>query len=221
VANSSAYLSRPPVKPAANKKPSKEPALELKEACILAAHEVIAEQGVEGLSMRDVARKLGVSHQAPYKHYPSKDHLLAEVMRRCFEQFTAYLDARQHFDAPHEDLASLGQRYLSYAMSHPLEYRLMFGTPWPAPAEYPSLVKDAQHAFDVLRSVLSKLHHHHPNAVQKVDIDAMFIWSSLHGLASITQANVMKHLSLDDQVREHASHYVMEMVSKAMNNSEQ
>lgn len=208
------------MKPAIHKKPSKEPALELKEACILAAHEVISEQGVEGLSLRDVARKLGVSHQAPYKHYPSKDHLLAEVVRRCFEQFSRYLDSRQHFDMPHEDLASLGERYLSYAMSHPLEYRLMFSTPWPAPAEYPSLVKDAQHAFDVLRRVLGQLHEHHPNKTQKVDIDAMFIWSSLHGLASITQANVMKHLSLDDHVREHASHYVMDMVSKAMGPSQ-
>ena len=194
-------------------------ALELKEACIQAAQEVIAEQGVEGLSMRDVARRLGVSHQAPYKHYESKDHLLAEVMRRCFAQFTAFLDARPRFDAPHEDLGSLGSQYLAYAMKHPLEYRLMFGTPWPAPAEYPSLVEDAQHAFNVLRSVLSRLHEKHPNKAHKVDVDAMFIWSSLHGLASITQANVMKHLSIDDDVREHASQYVMGMVSIALSQS--
>ncbi len=53
---------------------------DLKEACIQAAREVIAEQGVESLSMRDVSRKLGVSHQAPYRHFPSRDHLLAEIM---------------------------------------------------------------------------------------------------------------------------------------------
>ena len=57
--------------------------LDLKEACIQAAREVIAEQGTEGLSLRDVARKLGVSHQAPYRHYPSRDHLLAAIMQRC------------------------------------------------------------------------------------------------------------------------------------------
>jgi hypothetical protein len=69
-------------------------ALELRDACIVAAQEVIAERGVENLSLREVARKLGVSHQAPYKHYPSRDHLLAEVMRRCFQRFAAHLDAR-------------------------------------------------------------------------------------------------------------------------------
>lgn len=193
------------------------PTTELKEACIQAAHEVIAEQGVEGLSMRDIARRLGVSHQAPYKHYASKDHLLAEVMRRCFEKFTIYLDARPRFDEPRNDLESLGTQYLTYAMKNPLEYRLMFGTPWPAPAEYPGLVEDAQHAFNVLRSVLKRLHKKTPNRSHKVDVDAIFIWSSLHGLASITQANVMKHLSLDDDVREHASRYVMQMIAVAIN----
>jgi AcrR family transcriptional regulator len=61
----------------------------LRDACIVAAREAIAEHGIEQLSLRDVARRLGVSHQAPYKHYPSRDHLLAEVMRRCFEGFAA------------------------------------------------------------------------------------------------------------------------------------
>ena len=66
--------------------------LELKEACIQAAREVITERGVEGLSMRDVARRLDISHQAPYRHFPSRDHLLAEIMRRCFEDFANFLD---------------------------------------------------------------------------------------------------------------------------------
>jgi AcrR family transcriptional regulator len=43
-------------------------AASLKKACVQAAREVIAESGVENRSMRDVARKLGVSHQAPYRH---------------------------------------------------------------------------------------------------------------------------------------------------------
>jgi AcrR family transcriptional regulator len=48
----------------------------LKEACVQAAREVIAEKGVENLSMRDVARKLGISHQAPYRHFarPAASH---------------------------------------------------------------------------------------------------------------------------------------------------
>ena len=84
-----------------NTRPEVEEAVELKEACVRAAREVIAEHGIEQLSLREVSRRLGVSHQAPYKHYPSRDHLLAEVMRRCFQDFTVALDAREPVSYTH------------------------------------------------------------------------------------------------------------------------
>ena len=190
--------------------------IELKEACVRAAREVIAERGIENLSLRDVARKLGVSHQAPYKHYPSRDHLLAEVMRRCFEEFAAHLDGRQHFELPEADLASLGQRYLTYAAEHPLEYRLMFGTPWPATAEHPAVAAFAVHAFDVLRGILRRMHGATASKRKRVDLDAMFIWSTMHGLASILQANVMSQLELSPKVSDETVGHAMKMVGTAM-----
>lgn len=190
--------------------------LELKEACVRAAHEFIAEHGVERLSLRDVARRLGVSHQAPYKHYPSRDHLLAEVIRRCFSDFAEYLDGRDRHEDPREDLAALGQRYLAYAATHPVEYRLMFGTPWPDPAEQVGLVRDAVFAFDVLRGVLRRIHGEDASSRARVDLDAMFIWSNMHGLASIKQANVMSHLELEPQVAQGFARHVMEMMAAAM-----
>lgn len=196
-------------------KNQKEP-VDLKEACVRAAHEVIAERGIEQLSLRDVARRLGVSHQAPYKHYPSRDHLLAEVIRRCFEGFARYLDARDAHDDPHADLASLGQRYLAYARKHPLEYRLMFSTPWPEPAVHPDLVRDAVHAFDVLRNVLRRLYGDAAAQRTLVDLDAMFIWSNMHGLASIMQSNVMEHLELAPNVSAHTGEHILRMLSLAM-----
>lgn len=190
--------------------------IELKDACIAAAREVIAEQGIEALSLRDVARRLGVSHQAPYKHYPSRDHLLAEVMRRCYEDFARQLDARPRFEAPEQDLGSLGEAYLRYAAAHPLEYRLMFATPWPAPAEHPELVREAVHAFDVLRGVLRRIHGPGATTAARVDLDAMFIWSCMHGVASITQGDVMAQLRLAPRVGAQAPAHVMQMISRAM-----
>lgn len=193
-----------------------EEPVDLKEACVRAAREVIAEQGIEQLSLRDVARRLGVSHQAPYKHYASRDHLLAEVIRRCFESFAAYLDDRPPNAEAHADLTALGRRYLDYAGAHPLEYRLMFGTPWPEPATHSGLVKDAVHAFDVLRSVLRRVHGTGAAHRTKVDLDALFIWSNMHGLASIMQANVMDQLELAPKVGAEAGKHIMHMMSLAM-----
>ncbi len=190
--------------------------LELKEACVVAAREVIAEHGIEHLSLREVARKLGVSHQAPYRHYPSRDHLLAEVLRRCFEAFAQDLDARARFDDPMLDLESLGRQYLSYAARHPLEYRLMFGTPWPDLDDHAALQRDAVHAFDVLRDALRELYGSDAAHKAEVDLHAMFIWSTMHGLASITQSDLMRSLKLAKGVDRRVHQHAMKMVESAL-----
>lgn len=191
-------------------------ALELRDACVLAAWDVIAERGIENLSLRDVARKLGVSHQAPYKHYPSRDHLLAEVMRRCFERFATGLDARPRFDDPRQDLESLGHQYLAYARQHPLEYRLMFSTPWPASAEHPDLVRDAAHAFDILRQVLRRMAAETSSAAAQTDLDALFIWSAMHGLAGVMNGECLDKLNIEPRLLENATEHIMQRVGRGL-----
>lgn len=192
--------------------------LALRDACIVAAQEVIAERGIENLSLRDVARKLGVSHQAPYKHYPSRDHLLAEVMRRCFERFAAHLDGRQHSEDPKSDLDSLGRQYLSYAQEHPLEYRLMFSTHWPTSAEHPDLVRDAARAFDILRQVMRRMHGESPLKHDVADLDALYIWSSMHGVVGVMHGDCINRLDLSTDVRAQAMEHVMHMVELSLVN---
>lgn len=196
---------------------------DLKEACIQAAHEVIAEEGVEGLSLRDVARKLNISHQAPYRHFASRDHLLAEIMRRCFVDFSAHLEqpdapapAGQMACEADDALGNMGYAYLAYAAAKPLEYRLMFGTPWPEPAQHPALVQHAVHAFDLLRTQLRKKHGDVPRNYPQADLDALFIWSTLHGMASITQANVMEHLVLAPGVTSEFTGHIMGKIGAAL-----
>ena len=191
-------------------------ALELKDACIEAAQAVIAEHGIEKLSLRDVARRLNVSHQAPYKHYPSRDHLLAEVIRRCFRRFTVALNSRNRSDDPIEDMRALGISYLSFALQNPLEYRLMFGTPWPQVQVSPELVIDCQHSFNVLREALTPLYAGTGAEADVIDADAMFVWSSMHGLATILQSQVMQHLDLKPDVIQHAAENVMQMIDVAL-----
>ena len=186
-----------------------EPPLDLRDACIVAAQEVIAERGIENLSLRDVARKLGVSHQAPYKHYPSRDHLLAEVMRRCFQRFAAHLDARPRFDDPEQDLESLGMQYLGYAHQHPLEYRLMFSTTWPESAQPLGLLSDATHAFDVLRGVLRRMHGDSPEMREAVELDALYIWSTVHGVAGVMNGQCIGMLDVKANVLKHAVQHAM------------
>ncbi|OYU43708.1 MAG: TetR family transcriptional regulator [Burkholderiales bacterium PBB4] len=191
-------------------------ALDLKDACIEAAQAVIAEHGIEKLSLRDVARRLNVSHQAPYKHYPSRDHLLAEVLRRCFRRFTLALNGRNRSMEPIEDMRALGASYLNFALQNPLEYRLMFGTPWPEVEASPDLLVDSRHSFNVLREALTPLYAATGASADEIDTDAMFVWSSMHGLATILQSQVMRHLDLNADVMHNAAANVMHMVDMAL-----
>ena len=188
--------------------------LPLPEACLAEAMAIIACKGLEALSLRDVARRLGVSHQAPYKHFRSRDHLLAEVIRRCLKDFADTLRASA-FDngrarEPEEAMRALGGAYLDYAARHPLAYRLMFATPWPPAAHETGLASDARAAFDVLKDRLAALSPQHSQ--DRLDLDAMFVWSSMHGIASAIESDAMRYLNFDEAKSHRAVEHVMNMV---------
>jgi AcrR family transcriptional regulator len=188
----------------------------LKLACLSEARALISEKGLDSLSIREVARRLHVSHQAPYKHFPSRDHLLAEVIRDCFLQFKEHLNAAPITTDPQADLAMIGRHYLEYALSNPLEYQLMFALAWPAASEYPDLRREARHAFDVLRNAFLRLHN--PKGSEpainhdRVELDALFVWSCMHGIAGLMRTNILKNLELRPLVLETAVSHMMNLM---------
>ena len=172
---------------------------------------IIGESGVEGLSLREVARRLGVSHQAPYKHYPSRDHLLAEIVGRAFTAFAEHLDARPRGGNPSDDLAAMGRAYLGYALAHPLQYRLMFGTPLPDPAQHPEMLRRARYAFSLLRDGVARLAAEPGSRAVEggAELDALFVWSTVHGLATILQTRAMETLGLPPAVLDAATPHTL------------
>ena len=191
---------------------------DLKDRIVDEAFRVIEEKGVDQLSLRDIARRLGVSHQAPYKHFPSRDHILAAVIARCYESFAAHLQARPASNDPFEDLEHMGLAYLEFARAHPLKYRLMFNTRLPDGTEHPDMLAQAQHAFSLLRERLQTMdlrdpHHDIPDPVKH---DALFIWSALHGLASLMQSDATATIGLDDAERALATERLMRRLGLAL-----
>lgn len=187
--------------------------MDLREACIEEALKIIETEGVENLSMREVSRRLDVSHQAPYKHFPSRDHILAEVVRRAFEGFARYLDEKLRTGDPYTDLTVMGRAYLDFARAHPLQYRLMFGTPLPDPAEHPAMMESAQQAFALLRDCLAQLPE---TQLHQAELDALFVWSTMHGFASIMQTHALDKLNLSVEVLENAARHTLYRVGVAL-----
>ena len=75
------------------------------------------------MSLRAVARKAGVSHNAPYRHFPEREGLLAALAAEGFER----LGAAQRKAAEKGGLRGMGEAYVLFALEHPQRFRLMFG----------------------------------------------------------------------------------------------
>ncbi len=178
---------------------------EVREACLEEALAIIEESGVEALSLREVSRRLGVSHQAPYRHFSNRDDLLAELLSRCFEVFAAHLEARPRSDHPGDDFAAMGEAYMSFAQAHPTRYRLMFSTPMPNPEKYPEMMEKARFAFGLLVRRLADMPvTPMPVGEPRSDrLDALFVWSTVHGLAGLLSSQITAGLGFTAE--EHAA----------------
>lgn len=192
--------------------------LELREACLAEALAIISTAGAEKLSLREVARRLGVSHQAPYRHFASRDHLLAEIVRSAFAEFAAALRSPPHTDVPASDLLAMGMAYIGFATARPLQYRLMFGGALPDPRRHPVMMTGARDAFNVLREGIQRLleAQGEPHTRDVVDRNALFAWSSLHGVVSLLQTDAIGTLDLAPQTRAEFTLLALQKVGAAL-----
>ncbi|MDY6781880.1 MAG: TetR/AcrR family transcriptional regulator [Cyanobacteriota bacterium] len=101
---------------------------DLLQSLIDAALDLIAEKDVTDVSLREIARRVGVSHTAPYRHFADKEALLAAVAQEGFLRFRQSIEeAMEPVVDPLERLEAGCFSYLRYAAKHPSRYRIMFG----------------------------------------------------------------------------------------------
>jgi AcrR family transcriptional regulator len=101
---------------------------DLRQALIKTALEMIEETGLDGLSLRKIAARIGVSHAAPEHHFPSLRHLMTAMAGEGFAIFARSMaEERQKApDEPVEQMRAACRGYLNYARAHPALFRLMF-----------------------------------------------------------------------------------------------
>jgi AcrR family transcriptional regulator len=101
---------------------------DLRRALIEAALELVTEEQDWAFSLREVARRAGVSHNAPYNHFPEKRDLLAAVAAAGFEALRARMsDAVRRSPDPRAAFLASGRAYVEAGVENPALYRLMFG----------------------------------------------------------------------------------------------
>jgi len=151
----------------------------LRESLLEAADTVLAERGVRGTTLRDVAKAAGVSHAAPYHHFSSLDDLLAAVAQRAFVTLGNALELASGEPDTGERLLKINDAYVACACARPEQFRLMFGPLLTRKAEYPALQAAADRAFGFL---LTAACAHDP---EQGPVLALTGWSLAHGLSNL------------------------------------
>jgi len=161
----------------------------LREALIDAAEAVLAERGPEGFSLREVARRSGVSPAAPAHHFGDAAGLLAAVATLAFDGLTAALEAgnRRGGDDPVACLREQGVGYVGFALRHPGRFGLMFRC---GLQKTEALERSGHAAFMVLENAVRRLYGVPPaDTLAPAQSHALLsIWSVVHGFAHLALA---------------------------------
>jgi len=183
---------------------------DLRRALIDTALELVTEDQDWTFSLREVARRAGVSPHAPYNHFSDKQDLLGAVAVVGFERLrVGMLHAMAGINAPEALLAVIGRTYVRLGLENPALYRLMFSSALAdvGPGDRPTIARSAgAEARAVLEEVIrrgarSGVFAVSPDSPQDQILAALSFWSAVHGLTMLVIDNIPKaHLSADDMI---------------------
>jgi len=158
----------------------------LRRALLDEALATIRKEGVEGVTLREIGARLGVSRTALYRHFADKRALLAAVATEGFRTLREQLvTAWEEGGRGPAAFASMGVAYIRFAVSNPSHYRVMFGGFVDPKACDPELAAEAAGAFQALVDALAALQR--DALVRRDDTVKMsrFVWAVVHGVSML------------------------------------
>jgi AcrR family transcriptional regulator len=172
------------------------PSSEARERLLRAARDVVADDGLEGLTLRAIARRAGVSHVAPLRHFPSLAALLSAVAAEGFARLVATVDdhlaAADRAAGPGgapvsatERVVIAGRAYLDFALSDPGVFSVTF-RPERVDVSDPDYQTQGYRSFQQLVGLVeaAQAEGWHPH--EPADVLAAVLWSHVHGLAELS-----------------------------------
>ena len=153
---------------------------DLRNALLDAARAILEEESLSALSLRAVARRAGVSHAAPYRHFPNHEALLVELAVEGFAELRQEIVQASTAQGSEPDrIAHLGAAYMRFVARRPALARLMFGPQLPNRERFPALAEAADAIGDEIGKAL------HDSAL------GLAVWAAVHGLATLVLENVI------------------------------
>jgi AcrR family transcriptional regulator len=163
---------------------------QLRAALVDAAERIIAERGLDAVTLRSVSAVARVTHAAPYYHFRDKEELMAAVAQRGFEDLTRrMLEARG--TSPRTRLLAICEAYVRFARDEPARFRVMFGRPLANKDAHPSLKEAADACFLVLVEASERA-----SSKSKAPELALAGWCLAHGLAHLSIEGLLDGLPI-------------------------
>lgn len=160
---------------------------DLKQALVSAGIKILKEESIGALTLRSAARAAGVSHSAPYAHFPDKQSLLAAISTRGFITLQERLIATAHqFSAYPGDLVSeTGWTYTRFALEEPALFKLMFSGILEDEHSYPEFMSAVRQTFRHLVEVVETCQAAGVLPPGSSEELAVAVWSLVHGFVSL------------------------------------
>ena len=157
----------------------------LREVLLDAAAEAVEGEGLAALSLRALARKVGVSHGAPARHFPDKTALLTALATEALDRFQAAMrEAGEKGDSALERYRAIGRCYVRFAIENPAYFHIV-GRPEFYSAGDEAFSRGYQEFFDTMSEAAAAAQRE--SGVQELDPQAFLIstWAMAHGLATL------------------------------------
>lgn len=171
---------------------------DLRQAILDAALEITASSGLEGLSLREIARKIGVTTAAPYHHFQDRQALLLELAIDAYGKLREALE-RAKASAPDAgaEVAAAATAYYRFGRQHRAEYAIMFAGEFTTHARFGEMMSAANACLDLVRTSIADA----SRLGEKETAEAAFCaWSLLHGILQLDQKGVLLETG-DEQER--------------------
>ncbi|MBI5960898.1 MAG: TetR/AcrR family transcriptional regulator [Chloroflexi bacterium] len=171
---------------------------DLKNALIRAGIEILSKEGMQALSLRNVAKKAGVSHAAPYAHFADKQALIAAIAAEGYKKlYQQLVTAQNSTNDPLARLLAVAHAYIQFAIDEADHFKITFSGVVEVEQNYPEYVEQSKQCFGLVVAVVADCQAEGTLLQGDTQLIAVSIWASIHGFVLLLQGNQLPSTLLE------------------------